>query len=108
MMDNRTDHLTFFTPGQEPETNMKHTFYLILLLCIVAAASAQSNRKPNVLLIYTDDQGTLDMHIYGAADLHTPNSNRCFIWHQLLLSLLLLKFAKNPCCAAGSRTTAKR
>lgn len=29
--------------------------------------------KPNVLLIYTDDQGTLDMNIYGAKDLYTPN-----------------------------------
>lgn len=29
--------------------------------------------KPNVILIYTDDQGSLDLNIYGAKDLHTPN-----------------------------------
>lgn len=29
--------------------------------------------RPNVILIYTDDQGTLDLNIYGAKDLHTPN-----------------------------------
>ena len=29
--------------------------------------------SPNVLLIITDDQGTLDMGCYGAADLRTPN-----------------------------------
>lgn len=32
-----------------------------------------SDVKPNVLLIYTDDQGSLDMNIYGAKDLYTPN-----------------------------------
>ena len=30
-------------------------------------------RKPNVLLILTDDQGTLDVNCYGAKDLYTPN-----------------------------------
>ncbi len=29
--------------------------------------------RPNVLIIYTDDQGTLDAGCYGAADLQTPN-----------------------------------
>lgn len=35
-------------------------------------ANAQTS-KPNVLLIYTDDQGTLDMNCYGAKDLRTDN-----------------------------------
>jgi len=30
-------------------------------------------RRPNVLLIYTDDQGTLDANCYGSKDLHTPH-----------------------------------
>lgn len=34
---------------------------------------AQPKSRPNVLLIYTDDQGTLDLNIYGAKDLHTPH-----------------------------------
>ena len=29
--------------------------------------------KPNVIIIYTDDQGSLDAHCYGADDLCTPN-----------------------------------
>jgi len=33
-------------------------------------------RKPNVVLIYTDDQGTLDAGCYGAHDLHTPAIDR--------------------------------
>lgn len=30
-------------------------------------------KKPNVIVIYTDDHGTLDLNVYGARDLHTPN-----------------------------------
>lgn len=33
----------------------------------------RSSAKPNVLLIYTDDQGSIDMNCYGATDLITPN-----------------------------------
>jgi arylsulfatase A len=33
-------------------------------------------KKPNVLIIYTDDQGSLDMNIYGAKDLHTPHMDQ--------------------------------
>ncbi|MGJ8695789.1 MAG: sulfatase-like hydrolase/transferase [Verrucomicrobiaceae bacterium] len=30
-------------------------------------------RKPNVIVIFTDDQGTIDMNCYGAKDLVTPH-----------------------------------
>lgn len=33
-------------------------------------------RKPNVLLIFTDDQGSIDLNCYGSKDLHTPNLDR--------------------------------
>lgn len=29
--------------------------------------------KPNVIVIYTDDQGSIDLSVYGATDLETPN-----------------------------------
>jgi len=32
--------------------------------------------RPNVLLILTDDQGSIDMNCYGSKDLHTPNMDR--------------------------------
>lgn len=32
--------------------------------------------QPNVVIILTDDQGTLDARCYGAKDLHTPNIDR--------------------------------
>lgn len=39
-------------------------------------AHAQENEqtaKPNVIVIYTDDQGSLDLGCYGSTDLHTPH-----------------------------------
>jgi hypothetical protein len=35
-----------------------------------------SRRKPNVLIFFTDDQGTLDANCYGSTDLFTPNMDR--------------------------------
>lgn len=32
--------------------------------------------QPNVVILYTDDQGTLDANCYGSTDLHTPNIDR--------------------------------
>ena len=32
----------------------------------------RSDNRPNILLIYTDDQGTLDAGCYGAKDINTP------------------------------------
>lgn len=32
--------------------------------------------RPNVIIIYTDDQGTLDMGCYGADDLYTPHMDQ--------------------------------
>ncbi len=31
---------------------------------------------PNVVVFYTDDQGTLDVNCYGSEDLHTPNMDK--------------------------------
>jgi len=37
------------------------------------ASWAQPARKPNVIVIYTDDHGSVDMGAYGASDLATPH-----------------------------------
>ena len=34
---------------------------------------AGAKRRPNVLLIFTDDQGTLDVNCFGSKDLYTPH-----------------------------------
>ena len=48
----------------------------LLLLFFTGLASpvkADDQRRPNVILIYTDDQGTVDLGCYGARDLVTPH-----------------------------------
>ena len=54
----------------------RRTFLRALALTAVApaiATRAADRRKPNVVLIYADDQGTLDANCYGSKDLYTPN-----------------------------------
>lgn len=40
------------------------------------ALSAQPAERPNIVLIFADDQGYGDLHCNGAADLETPNVDR--------------------------------
>ncbi|MFC1607978.1 sulfatase-like hydrolase/transferase [Candidatus Latescibacterota bacterium] len=41
-----------------------------------ASGVSAESRKPNVVLIFADDQGSIDLNCYGASDLHTPNLDR--------------------------------
>jgi arylsulfatase A len=45
-------------------------FLTSLLFCL--AGDLLAAKRPNVILIYTDDQGTVDANCYGAKDLITP------------------------------------
>ncbi len=49
----------------------------VVLFCFLILAVARplltQAARPNVLLIYTDDQGSLDLNCYGSDDLETPN-----------------------------------
>lgn len=49
---------------------------LILLLLSLSSALLLADERPNVVILYTDDQGTLDANCYGSADLHTPTMDR--------------------------------
>lgn len=52
---------------------------LLFLLCaaVLAAGSARgAEKKPNILIILTDDQGYGDVGCYGAKDLSTPNLDK--------------------------------
>lgn len=49
---------------------------LLALVCVGVAGVVSAADKPNVILIYTDDQGTLDLNCYGAEDLATPCVDR--------------------------------
>ncbi|MGM0488508.1 MAG: sulfatase-like hydrolase/transferase [Planctomycetota bacterium] len=46
---------------------------IALVTVIAFASAARAVQRPNVVLIYTDDQGTLDANCYGAEDLDTPH-----------------------------------
>ena len=43
---------------------------------LVVTSLAAADAKPNVVIIYTDDQGSLDVNCYGSKDLDTPNLDR--------------------------------
>ncbi len=43
--------------------------------CITQGAEKQENRIPNVIIIYTDDQGMADLGSFGASDLNTPHTD---------------------------------
>jgi len=46
--------------------------------CVLGQEKATSlpEQKPNVVILFTDDQGTLDANCYGSTDLITPNIDR--------------------------------
>ena len=51
--------------------------HLVLLGAPGAApAAAAPATRPNVIILLTDDQGTLDANCYGSTDLRTPNMDR--------------------------------
>ncbi|MFT5886346.1 MAG: arylsulfatase A [Arcticibacterium sp.] len=54
-----------------------HSFIAFTLTLGACTTNSQSSdRKPNVIIIYTDDQGSIDLNCYGAKDLYTPNMDK--------------------------------
>ncbi|MDC0144769.1 sulfatase-like hydrolase/transferase [Verrucomicrobia bacterium] len=49
---------------------MRITLFILILCALSLTAAA---RKPNVIIIYTDDQGSIDLNCYGSKDLVTPH-----------------------------------
>lgn len=47
--------------------------YQVVLFAFLLTVSPLMARKPNVIVIFTDDQGSVDMNVYGAQDLTTPS-----------------------------------
>lgn len=48
--------------------------FLAIARCVSPAAEIE--KKPNVVILFTDDQGTLDVNCYGSTDLKTPNLDK--------------------------------
>lgn len=49
------------------------TFSFVVLVITLFSCRHSIEERPNVIVIYTDDQGSIDLNIYGAKDLETPN-----------------------------------
>ena len=50
----------------------RFTALTIGALCLQLNAA----ERPNVVILFTDDQGTIDVNCYGSTDLRTPNIDR--------------------------------
>jgi arylsulfatase A-like enzyme len=57
------------------EMKSKKIFFVVLigLLPMLILRAQKIKEKPNVIIIYTDDQGTIDLNVLGAKDLATPH-----------------------------------
>jgi arylsulfatase A-like enzyme len=55
---------------------LRLTLAFSILWLVWSCANQADPQKPNIIIIYTDDQGTLDAGCYGAHDLYTPNIDR--------------------------------
>ncbi len=61
---------------QKLKLKIYFTTFALFLFLISIQAFAQQNDKPNVIVIYTDDQGAVDMGSYGSKDIFTPNMDK--------------------------------
>ncbi len=55
---------------------MKRCFFPSLIFLSFAFVQMVQGGPPNVIIVYTDDQGSVDANCYGATDLETPNIDR--------------------------------
>src|ERR1035441_8559258 len=67
-------------PEQLPNPNRCARVICVAVVCgmlaLLAAARAAASAKPNVIIILSDDQGSVDAGCYGAKDLVTPGVDR--------------------------------
>ena len=52
---------------------MKVVTFLIAAILLTTISAQADQGRPNVVILFTDDQGTLDANCYGSTDLQTPN-----------------------------------
>ena len=72
---------------------MKKILYASLFFCFFTTI-LNAQKKPNVIIIYTDDQATLDVNILGAKDLLTPNMDKL-----MLSGTTFTQFYASPVCS---------
>ena len=75
---------------------MKHFIYILIIITIFSCG-IDSNKNtnldllPNIVLIYTDDQGYGDLSSYGSMSINTPNIDAIAVsYTHLTLPTILL------------------
>jgi arylsulfatase A-like enzyme len=61
---------TFFLQNLNASTVRRS---ILIATCVMSLASVAPGERPNVVILFTDDQGTLDANCYGSTHLSTPN-----------------------------------
>lgn len=59
-----------------PMKRFAFTFAAIWMIAASHVVLHAADQPPNVVIIYTDDQGSFDLNCYGSTDLHTPHLDR--------------------------------
>lgn len=72
---------------------MKQKFNTLIFFCLLTVI-INAQKKPNVIIIYTDDQATLDVNILGAKDLVSPNMDKL-----MLSGTTFTQFYASPVCS---------
>jgi len=54
----------------------QHFRKIFFVFFLLIASVLQAQKKPNVIIIYSDDQGAIDLNCYGSKDLVTPNIDK--------------------------------
>mgnify|MGYP001481948173 FL=1 len=72
---------------------MKQKFNTLIFFCLLTAI-INAQKKPNVIIIYTDDQATLDVNVLGAKDLVSPNMDKL-----MLSGTTFTQFYASPVCS---------
>ena len=50
--------------------------FLTLMVLTSGCVTQPAQNRPNVVILFTDDQGTVDANCYGATDLETPHIDK--------------------------------
>ncbi len=53
--------------------SLKYLKCFVLICLLMFSFSIIAQQRPNVIVIYSDDQGAIDLNCYGSKDLETPN-----------------------------------
>ncbi|MBK6815447.1 MAG: sulfatase-like hydrolase/transferase [Saprospiraceae bacterium] len=68
--------------------------YIGLLLLLLCSIFSKAQQRPNVILIYSDDQGAIDLNCYGSKDLETPHIDKL-----ARSGVMFTQFYASPVCS---------